>query len=111
MRLFDGMASVLAGVHGAPVTHIRADDSEAVMQGVFREEPREEPDDRGTDTLVLRPYIALRQTDASTVQTGPTNGDRIRVADGRVFRALSKQNGGSPAADGFVYFDLEELIP
>ncbi|AKO96827.1 hypothetical protein MALG_01651 [Marinovum algicola DG 898] len=109
MRLFDGMSDILAGVHGAPVTHIDGGAVEAEIRAIFREEPEEAPDDRGNDVLTLRPYLAVPRDVAAGFVTGPVAGDQVVLADARRFRLLAAQYGGSPAADGLVYFDLEEL--
>ena len=110
MSLFDGMSDILTGVHGAPVTHIDGADVETTIQAIFREEPDEAPDDRGNDVLTLRPYLAVARDIAAGFVTGPEAGDRIALSNIRQFRLLAAQSGGSPASDGLVYFDLEEII-
>lgn len=110
MSFFDGMSDILAGVHGAPVTHIStASNLRSDIRAIFREEPQESTDDRGNDQLVLRPYLAVPKDIAALFVTGPAVGDVIELSDARCFRLLAAQSGGSPAPDGFVYFDLEEI--
>lgn len=105
--IFDGMAGVLNGVFGAPVTHYPAAGGSAVLQGVFREDPVEVlADERGT-ILIEAPTLRLLRDDALSV----ARGDTIDPGRGKTYRVLNRLTAGSPASDGFWTFELEEVIP
>jgi len=104
MGLFDGMAGLLNGVFGGSVIHIPAVGAAVTIQGIFRREPIQVADDYGREILVEMPSLRVLKPVAATIATG----DVIQPGDGRDYRVLSSHDSGSPGADAFVVFALED---
>lgn len=102
--LFDGLAGALADVFGAPVIWTPAGGAPVTVQGVFREVPFDEDFGDGRAGLALMPVLRWSRT----VAAGAAKGDTCTVA-GRTFRLLRPVPSGSPAADSFVAWELEEI--
>lgn len=103
--LFDGLASVLNAVFGAPVTLRRAGRADLVLQGLLRAPPVALLDEDGHAVLDQAPV--LRVPGPAAAQIAP--GDLVLPGEGPTYRVLSRQPGGSPAADAFVAFELEAV--
>lgn len=103
--IFDGLAGVLNATLGAPVTYLPMGGAELTVQSVFREEPITVTGDNGQDVLIEAPSWRVPKS----VLTNVRRGDRIRVADGRIFRILNSIGTGSPAVDAFVLYELEPV--
>jgi hypothetical protein len=106
MSLFDGMAGVLNGVFGAPVTYLPAGGIPRDIRSIFRETPITIGGSDGGDVLIEAPTWRVSKADLA----GAARGDRIALPDGRVFRVLNRIGTGSPAADAFILHELE-LVP
>ncbi|MBS8228410.1 hypothetical protein DYI42_19470 [Vannielia litorea] len=103
------MAGLLSGVFGGVVTH--TPDGGAGMateiEGVFREDPVDLPgEDNLGELRWITPTLAVTEPVALTLEEGdviePGNGKSYRVQPGA-------QPSGSPAADRFWTFPLEEI--
>lgn len=103
MSLLDGMAELLTGVFGAPVSFQPIAGPARVVQSVFREDPITVGGSDGGDVLIEAPTWRVPKT----ALINALRLDRIQVADGRVFQILNKIGTGSPAADAFVVYELE----
>jgi hypothetical protein len=108
-RLFDGMAGALTKIFGAPVTHVaRPSGAVTVLQSVFRESPVEVLDSEGGQSVWgVSPTWRVAQPEAA----GIARGDEIQPGNGRTYRVLNRIAGGSPAADRFWMFELEDITP
>lgn len=102
--VFDGLASVINRTFGATVTHTPDGGAAREIRAIFREEPVGIPDDDGREVLDFAPVLSAQKADAA----GINRGDKIALADGREWRVLNAQINGSPAADAFTVFELEE---
>lgn len=102
--IFDGVASVIGSVLGAEVICIpRGGLAVSVEGAIFREEPLTLTNAEGFDSLVEAPTLRL-----SRAVMALAKGDEVRVG-ARVFRVRNKIGTGSPAADAFVVYELEEI--
>lgn len=105
--VFDGMATALNGVFGADVTLTRlAGGAPETIRAVFRREPVEVAQQDGPDVIVAMPTLRVPVDVAQLVmgdlvQTAIAPGETFRVANGRI--------APSPAADGFVVYELESV--
>ena len=108
MGLFDGLASALNTVFGAPVTINFAAGGTSTLQGVFRENPVDVTMADGRPQVVEVPTLRLRKDQAPIL----VEGDRIwpSVAAGRAFLVLRKASSGSPATDALITYELEEVL-
>jgi hypothetical protein len=104
--LFDGVAGVLSGVFGAPVTFLPASGGSQVVQSVFRETPITVTGPDGGDVLIVAPTWRVSRAVLASV----ARGDLITLADGRQFKILNQITTGSPAADAFTLCEME-LVP
>jgi hypothetical protein len=103
--LFDGHAGALNSLFGAPVTFLPGAGGEVTVHSVFREEPIEVATAEGGSVLTTGPTWRVPRNAGVT----PVRGDRLRLADGRTYKILNRITSGSPAADGFVNYELEVL--
>ncbi|MFN3646243.1 MAG: hypothetical protein ACK4S2_06975 [Gemmobacter sp.] len=101
---FDGLTGLLNGVFGGPVTLTPVGGAPVAVRGVFREIPVDDPVGDGRPGLAILPVLRLRAPDAALVGKGA-----LCAVSGRTFRLLRPIPSGSPAADAFVAFELEEL--
>jgi hypothetical protein len=102
--VFDGLARVLNRTLGAPVTHTPDGGEAREIRAIFRQEPVGVPDDDGREILTFAPIISVQKAEAGDI----ARGDKITLADGREWRVVNSQINGSPAADAFTIFELEE---
>lgn len=102
---FDGLAGLLTGVFGGSVSHTPPGGSAVVIDAVFREEPVTVPGDDGRDVLILSPTLKVPADHAA----GIVRGSGIAPGNGKTYEVLNGQPGGSPAADAFIIFELEEV--
>jgi len=107
--IFDGMAGVLNDVLGAPVT-IRPIEAGGFLtaQAIFRKDPIEVQSEDGEPVLILSPTLKLRRDLVPTIE----RGDLVEttLAPGQQYRVVNTLPSGSPAADGFIICELEEVI-
>lgn len=103
MSVFDGMATTITGVLGAPVTIVPTVGSEFTVSGVFRSEPLGVLDEDGRGTLILSPTFKLPAAAAALVSVG----DEVRPTDGNRYLIVNGLPMGSPASDAFHMFELE----
>lgn len=102
--IFDGMASALNDVFGAPVTYWTSYGEELSVQGIFREEPVEVGGADGVDALIMQPTLKVPVTLADHLK----RGIQIEGPDGRLFRIVNRHRPQvSPASDRFAVFELE----
>ncbi|UWQ59962.1 hypothetical protein K3722_07480 [Leisingera caerulea] len=101
---FDGMAGLLTGVFGGSVTHTPPGGGASVIDAVFREEPVTVTGDDGRDVLIMAPTLKVPADHAA----GIVRESEIAPGNGKTYRVLNGQSGGSPAVDAFMIFELEE---
>lgn len=106
-RLFDGMAGLVAGVFGAPVTYQPAGGAPRSVQSVFRDQPVEAMDPDGHPVLIVSPSWRV---EAGLVPE-LARGDRILAPNGKTYAILNTQPTGSPASDAAVICELELVWP
>lgn len=104
MSLFDGMAGLLNDVFGGPVMIIPRSGGSFNVQAVFRSEPIEVADADGGSVWIGAPTLKVPADIAPKL----AREDRIRPGNGKTYIVLNRVPGESPAADGFVMFELEE---
>lgn len=105
MSVFDGLAGVLNGMFGATVSHTPQGQAAVDIEAVFREEPIAVTDDDGRDVLIVAPTLRVQKPTADTIAAK----DTIAPGNGRTYRVVNRHPNGSPAADAFVIFELEEI--
>lgn len=105
MSLFDGMTGILSDVFGVPVTHFPAVGGSVTVPAIFREEPVAVLDDGGREILTVAATLRIAADRAS----GIARGDRVAPGNGKTYRVMNRTVSGSPAADGFAIFQLEEM--
>ncbi|WP_334194814.1 head-tail joining protein [Pararhodobacter sp.] len=105
--VFDGMATRLAGVFGAPdILWLPEGLDPLTVPSIFRMVPVEIADETGEPVLALSPVWRVpRNKDWAR---NPQRGDRIQLPDGRIYRLVSVHSSGSPAEDRFLHCALEE---
>ena len=105
--VFDGMTGVLNAVFGAPVTILG--DFPQVVQAIFREMPYEQEIGDGRTIVEVTPTVQIRKSDIASL----SKGDVVAPAatPGRSFTVLKPIPSGSPAADAFITWVLEEVLP
>jgi len=103
--VFNGVASALNGVFGAPVTHVGCKGGTQTIPSIFRATPVEvlAEDGRAVIDVALSWRVPADKADSIG------RGDEIFLADGRRYRVLNRVTSGSPASDGFVIFEMEEV--
>lgn len=102
--IFDGMAGVLNGLFGAPVTITPDGGEPAVLRGVFREEPVEVADGDNGSVIDVAITLRVQRPGADDVETGAI----VAPGNGKTYRIMNRITSGSPAADGFTVFELKE---
>lgn len=103
--LFDGMAGVLNGVFGAPVSYTPQGGAARVVQSVFRERPLEFADETGRMMLITAPTWRVQRVLVPEV----ARDDSIVPGNGHSYQILNVHPGGSPAADAFVICELYRM--
>lgn len=103
--VFDGLSGVINATFGSPVPWTPDGGIATAVQSVFRETPISVATEDGHSVLITAPTWRVPRPAADLVQTG----DTIEPATARFFRVLNKVGNGSPAADAFVIFELEEI--
>lgn len=104
--IFDGLAGVLNGMFGAPVSFQPKSGVVSVVYSVFREEPITVSGSDGGDVLIEAATWRVPKTAGITAR----RGDQIQVSDGRLFKILNQIGTGSPAQDAFVVYQLEVVL-
>lgn len=107
--IFDGMAGVLNDTFGAPVTIQPATGGGFItVQAVFRRDPVEVPAEDGEPVLILSPTLKLRRDQVPDI----ARGDLVTptLTPGQQYRVVNTMPTGSPASDGFILCELEEVI-
>ncbi|MEC7763381.1 MAG: hypothetical protein VX874_15875 [Pseudomonadota bacterium] len=107
MSIFDGMAGVLNGVFGAPVTVTPEGEAAVEIRGVFRENPVTVPDADGREVLSVLPVLSVPRNVAETLASGTV----VNPGNGRTYSVVNSLPSGSPAGDGFINYELEEISP
>lgn len=105
--LFDGMSGILSGMFGAPVAVQPVTGAPYTVQGVFRLTPIEVATEEGFAVLERRPTLQVQRDLARFAR-----GDLVTpsIAGGAQYRVANAAPNVSPAADGFVLYELE-LVP
>jgi len=106
MSIFDGMAGILNGVFGDPVTHTPAGGAGTTIQAVFREGPVQVLDDDSRVILSVTPTLKVQRP----VDEALSRRDLIQPGNGKTYQIVNDQPNGSPASDAFVFFELEEVL-
>ena len=109
MSVFDGLAGVLAGTFGAPVTITRISQAPVTVLAVFRETSVMQSMADGRELPVIVPTLQVSRALIAAI----ARGDLIApsVTPGRTFTVLAPHVSGSPAVDGFIIAELEEVLP
>jgi len=102
--VFDGVAGVLNSVFGAPVVYLPAGGDASEIQSVFRNEPVEIEEEDGSVVMLSASWRV-----PADLAVGVARGDRIQPGNGKTYKILSRIPQGSPAPDGFVLFELEDV--
>lgn len=105
-RLFDGMASLLTGVFGAPVSYTPAGGVTRAVASVFRETPIEAIDQDGHPILIMGPTWRVQKQLVPEVK----KGDVIDPGNGKIYSIRNVQPTGSPATDAAVICELERIV-
>ena len=102
------MGTVLAGVHGAPVTHRPAGGGQFTRRWIMRVYPDEAFP--GEDRPVHSETAELRvpRAEAATITAG-SEGDEIEVSDGTRYRITARIQTPNPGVDALIPFQLEEI--
>lgn len=103
--VFDGMTGVLSDVFGAPVTITGS--VSATVTGIFREAVLEQEGADGRVFFGVTPSLKLRKSAVAPLVKGDVVAPS--VVPGRSFTVLQAFPSGSPAADAFVVYVLEEV--
>ena len=112
MSIFDGMAGLLNEVFGDPVTHRPAAGLPSVIRSVLREDPVNLAEEDGP--AVIGTALVWKVPAPAAAAAEIADGDEIDgwaggPFEGRTFRILNKVPAGSPAADRFILYMLEEV--
>lgn len=104
---FSGLAGVLNGVFGAPVTITRRGEAAVTLQAVFRDVPVEQEAADGRTVVTITPTVRIQKDAIAAL----VRGDLVApsAASGRTFTVLQAYPGASPASDAFVTYVLEEV--
>lgn len=108
MSIFDGMSGILNDVLGDPVIIHPSDALPTTVQAVFRREPIEVQSDEGEPILILAPTLKVRRDLVPNIARDDLVAPSI--APGQQYRVVNALPSGSPAADGFLICELEEVI-
>lgn len=101
---FDGMATALAGVFGAPVTYTPQGGAQRMVQSILRRRPVSAIGPDGVDVLITAPTWRVRRDLVPEIARGDLVGD----AQGSL-RVLNVWPQGSPAADAHLICELEDV--
>lgn len=104
--VFDGMAGVLSGVFGAPVTVFPQSSPASTVQGLFRIEPIE-VNDEGTFVMMMVPTLKVRRDLLAALERGDLVRPSTSAGAGKTYRVLNQLASASPAADAFNIYQLE----
>ena len=104
--VFDGMAEVLTGVLGDPVSYSPAGGAARIIDSLFRKTPIQITDTDGREVLIMAPTWRVRSDLAPEVK----RGDRIQPPDGLTYEVVNVQPSGSPAGDAFLICELERIF-
>lgn len=97
MSIFDGVTGLFEGVFDCPVT-LHLDGAEDVaMRGIFREEPVENRDLDGNDTVLISPVLKLRSEFAVQIERGSIVS--VAMRPGERFMVTGIYPTRSPADD------------
>lgn len=102
--IFDGVAGILNDMFGASVTITPAAGVPVNVQAIFREEPVVIGGGEGGDVLGVMPTLKVQSAGAAGLATG----DTVDPGNGKIYRIVNSSVSGSPAADRFIIFELEE---
>lgn len=105
-RLFDGMAGVLAGVLGAPVTYTPAGGSARSVQSILRRAPLRVSGPDVVDELVVAPTWRVRADLVPEIARDDTVTDALGT-----LRIVNIWPQGSPGADAHLICELEDIDP
>lgn len=103
--VFDGLSGVINATFGSLIPWTQNGGATTLVQSVFRETPISVATEDGHSVLITAPTWRVPRPAADLIQTG----DTIEPSTYRFFRVLNKIGSGSPAADAFVIFELEEI--
>lgn len=109
MSVFDGLAGVLNGVFGAPVTITRSGVAPATVQAVFRDVPVEQEAADGRPFVTITPTLRVTKNAIAALAVGDLVAPSTTGA--RTFKVLQTYPDASPAVDAFVTYLLEEVRP
>lgn len=104
--VFDGMAGLLADVFGSSITVTPSGGSATAVTGIFREGPIKVPDADGFPVTVVSPTLRIAASEGVTLAFG----DAVDPGNGRTYRVVDPVPSGSPAADAFTIYSLEEVV-
>lgn len=102
--VFDGLSGALNSVFGAPVTFTKTDQAPVTLVAVFREQPVEQEIADGRIVSVITPTVRVQKSDL-----GLAVRDVVDPGHGKTYVVLQAMPSGSPAADAFVTYLLEEV--
>ena len=103
--IFDGVAGMLNVVFGAPVTITPERGPAVETRGLFREEPVVIGQGEGGDILDVQTVLKIQRPTADDIKTGAV----VAPGNGKTYRVINRLPSGSPAADAFVTFQLEDI--
>jgi len=103
--IFDGMAGVLNDVFGAPVSITPVSGPAREIMALFREGPVIVGQGEAGDVLDVLPTLRVPKPEADLIKTG----DHVAPGNGRTYQVLNATSSGSPGADAFELFQLEEI--
>lgn len=103
--VFDGMASILADVFGAPVRYVPAVGEPRDIQSVFRTAPIEVVDQDGHPVLIVSPTWQVQ----AILAPEAARGDQIEPGNGKIYVIQNVSLSGSPAGDALIICELERV--
>ncbi|WP_176408619.1 head-tail joining protein [Haematobacter massiliensis] len=105
--IFDGMASLIAGVLGRPdILYLPSSGVDRTVQSIFRETPVEAQNSEGVAVLITSPSWRVERHLVPEI----ARGDRIDPGNGKRYRVKTVWPSGSPAVDAAVLCELTEDI-
>lgn len=103
--LFDGLSGLLNDVFGGPVTVILSSGAPRQLRGMFREYSVDDGAADGRPVATTVPTLRLLRPDA----VGVDRGSAVYVPGrSETYLVLRRVPTASPAADAFVFFELEQ---
>lgn len=106
-QVFDGVAGLLTGVFGATISVTPTVGDPFDIDAVFREVPVEMLDAEGGGALDM---VCSVQVPKSSGRLSVGDVVAPSIAPGRSFRVINGHPNGSPAVDGFIVHELEEIL-